>query len=192
MTYPSLRVTFSLLVLLPLLTATQLCAEEHSKSESEQVASTMVYFESLRALCGSEFSGEMTFPVDGQDDFAGKTLVARFASCSDSEVRVPFLVGEDRSRTWVFSKTESGLHLRHDHRHADGTPDEVTDYGGNSSAAGTPLSQSFAADQYTKTLIPAAATNVWAVSFNTQLDELTYHLERHGKPRFTAVLSRTK
>ncbi|RBP51754.1 hypothetical protein [Arenicella xantha] len=158
-------------------------------TNNASVDSAEGYFASLNALCGAEFRGEMTFPVEGQDDFAGKVLVARFDACSADEVRVPFIVGEDRSRTWVFSRTESGLRLKHDHRHADGTADEITDYGGDSTDSGTILSQSFAADQHTIDLIPAAATNVWTVSFNTQYDELTYHLERHGKPRFTAVLS---
>lgn len=147
-----------------------------------------VFLKTLSGLCGSRYEGTMTFPPEGPHDFRGKALVANVATCSETEVRVPFLVGEDRSRTWVFSKLPSGLQLKHDHRHADGTPDEVTMYGGMASASGTPRSQSFAADAHTAKLIPAAATNVWTVSLSADLSTLTYHLERDGKPRFTAVL----
>lgn len=150
------------------------------------------FFATLKGLCGARFEGTKTFPSDSQDDFAGKRLVANIASCSDTEVRVPFLVGEDRSRTWVFTRTADGLQLQHDHRHADGTADAVTMYGGVASSAGTARAQSFAADAYTAKLIPAARTNVWTVSLSPDATVLTYHLERDAKPRFTAVLVRVR
>lgn len=150
------------------------------------------FFNALKNLCGARFEGAMTFPADARHDFAGKRLVATIASCSDSEIRVPFLVGEDRSRTWVVSRTGGGLQFKHDHRHADGTPDSVTMYGGMASATGTPLAQSFPADAHTAALIPAAATNVWTVSLAADGSSLTYHLERDARPRFTAILSRVR
>ncbi len=169
---------------------------EASSSPSDDLFSVLV------SLCGKVFSGEMTFPEDGLDAFAGKKLVAKIEQCSDTEVRVPFHVGEDESRTWVFTKLStnetSQIELKHDHRHKDGTPDEVTMYGGMSKT--TRLSsfdqsleralyqQSFPADKYTQQLIPEASTNIWTVSINQSLDTLTYYLSRHGKPRFEAKL----
>ena len=132
----------------------------------------------------------MTFPRDGQDSFAGKLLVANFDQCDENQLRVPFLVGKDSSRTWIFSRIEGGLQLKHDHRHPDGTPDEVNMYGGMANDSGTSLSQSFEADQHTAEVIPAASTNVWTVSLNLSGSELSYHLERNAAPRFTAVLKR--
>lgn len=148
------------------------------------------FFEALRGQCGQRFEGEMSFPPDPKHDFAGKRLVAHVASCTSEVVRVPFQVGEDRSRTWVFTRSASGLELKHDHRHADGTPDEVTMYGGMAQGAGSALSQSFAADEYTGKLIKGAATNVWTVTLSADGRQLTYHLERDARPRFTAVLRR--
>lgn len=150
------------------------------------------FFAALKGLCGARFEGVKTFPTDSTDSFAGKLLVAIVASCNDVEIRVPFLVGEDRSRTWVFSRVAGGLQLKHDHRHVDGTPDAVSMYGGMARATGTPLAQSFAADAYTATLIPAAVANVWSVSLSDDGSSLTYHLERDAKPRFTAVLKRVR
>ena len=148
------------------------------------------FFATLKSMCGQKFEGAMTYPLDPKHDFAGKRLAAHVATCTETEVRVPFQVGEDRSRTWVFTKGKGGLELRHDHRHADGTPDAVTMYGGLATTTGSGSAQSFKADDYTAKLINGAVTNVWTVSMNSDGSELTYHLERDAKPRVTAVLKR--
>jgi hypothetical protein len=157
--------------------------------QSPQDARDQFYL-ALKGLCGARFEGAKTFPPDSTDAFAGKLLVATVATCTDKEVRVPFVVGEDRSRTWVFTRTQDGLQLQHDHRHADGTPDAVTMYGGLARSGGTARSQSFPADAHTARLIPAAVTNVWTVTLSDDRSTLTYHLERDAKQRFTAVLTR--
>lgn len=172
-------------LLIALLLGIQSCGNQPSNDDGSNA-----YYDNLLGLCGSRYVGEMTFPLDGQDSFAGKTLVAHFKSCSQDQVLVPFSVGEDKSRTWVFTNSDDGLSLKHDHRHADGTPDEVTNYGGNAQASGSAFSQAFAADDYTKELIPEASSNVWTVTLSADKQQLTYHLERHQKPRFTAVLQR--
>lgn len=168
------------------------CAVPVANSERTATAgdTRSQFFAALKNICGQRFEGQMSYPSDPAHDFAGKHLVAQVANCSDTEVRVPFQVGQDRSRTWVFTNNAAGLELKHDHRHADGTPDEVTMYGGMANAAGSALSQSFMADDYTGKLIKGAATNVWTVSLSPDGKQLTYHLERDAKPRFTAVLSR--
>ena len=148
------------------------------------------FFKSLSALCGQRFEGQMTFPKQGQDSFAGKLLIATVESCKSDEIKIPFQVGEDRSRTWVVSKTAAGLQLKHDHRHPDGTPDEINMYGGLAGDTGSRLSQSFAADAHTAKIIPAAITNVWTITLSDGNSALRYHLERHNAPRFTAELTK--
>lgn len=148
------------------------------------------FFANLGTLCGATFEGASVFPREPGDAFAGKKLVANVATCTENEIRVPFIVGEDRSRTWIFTRSAAGLELKHDHRHADGTPDEQTMYGGMASDKGTPHAQSFHADAYTAKLIPAASTNVWTVTLSPDGKTLTYFLERDAKPRFKAELTR--
>lgn len=160
---------------------------EALETSSQQQA---IFFERLAGLCGARFSGQASFPEDPGDAFRGKTLVAHITECSADEIRIPFHVGEDRSRTWIISRVPGGLQLKHDHRHADGTPDEITMYGGTTSQPGSELSQSFPADAHTANLIPDAATNEWFLSLDQDATRLTYYLERHGQPRFKAVLSR--
>ena len=71
-----------------------------------------------------------TDPADAS--FTGQRLVMDVRQCTDDEIRIPFHVGKDRSRTWVISRTATGLRLKHDHRHEDGTSDALTMYGGDS------------------------------------------------------------
>ena len=96
------------------------------------------------------------------------TQIPGYTYCSANEVRIPFAVGEDRSRTWVLTRTADGVRLKHDHRHEDGTPDRRTNYGGDSAPGGTAERQSFPADAESKALfvadgIPQSVTNVWTV-----------------------------
>lgn len=152
--------------------------------------SAQLYFDQLSQLCGSTFQGYSSFPEDPDHPFAGQLLVAHFDTCNDHEIRIPFIVGEDHSRTWVFTYDTAGLTLKHDHRHANGEPDEVNNYGGSTSEPGTKYSQSFPADAYTAKLIPDAATNMWRVSLSEDAQQLTYYLERNNQPRFKAELQR--
>ena len=147
------------------------------------------FFDNLKSLCGQVFTGASTFPTDPDHDFAGKLLVADFSSCEDQQIRIKFAVGEDHSRTWVVTNSERGLLLKHDHRHADGTPDEITNYGGWADSKGSTWHQHFAADQETAELIPAAATNVWMLQYNPDTRVLTYDLKRYDLPRYQAQLN---
>ena len=130
------------------------------------------FFADLSSLCGKAFEGRITSPPAAADaSFAGKALVMHVRDCSADVIRVPFHVADDRSRTWVISRTAAGLRLKYDHRHEDGSEDKVTQYGGDST---TPLSaarQEFPADAFTKALLiregnVAGAANVWAVEVN--------------------------
>ena len=135
------------------------------------------------------FSGYLK-SIAVKPDWRGKKLVAHIKTCTANEIRIPFIVGDDHSRTWILRRVEAGLQFQHDHRHADGMPDDVTLYGGTTLSSGSHLAQSFPADDYTADLIPEAATNEWFLSFSEDGTELTYYLERHGKPRFRAILEK--
>lgn len=158
---------------------------------AEQSEAQDAFFQKVAGFCGASFTGLSNFPEDPGDAWRGKQLVAHIKTCDSDEIRIPFIVGEDHSRTWILRRVEGGLQLQHDHRHEDGTPDEVTLYGGITLSAGSDLAQSFPADDYTADLIPDAATNEWTLSFSEDGTKLTYYLERHGKPRFRAILKRT-
>ena len=102
--------------------------------------------------------------------------------CAPAEIRIPFHIGPNRSRTWVFTRTASGLRLKHDHRHEDGTEDAITQYGGDTRGRGSIHRQEFHADSLTATLIPAARTNIWTVEIIPG-DRFAYALRREGTDR---------
>jgi hypothetical protein len=137
----------------------------------------------LRALCGKAFEGKLVEGTEASDAEIGKQqLVMHVRTCSETEIRVPFHVGENRSRTWVITRTAEGLRLKHDHRHQDGSEDEVTQYGGDTREIRDPLSLDFHADAFTGKLIPAAASNIWTIAMDPG-KSFTYGLRREAQGR---------
>lgn len=129
------------------------------------------FMASLRSLCGRAFEGRVVTGDPADADFAGKRLVMHVRECPAGEVRIPFHVGDDRSRTWIVTRTATGLRLKHDHRHADGSPDELTMYGGDTATPGTPARQEFPVDAesialFTRTNRTVSNSNVWAMEVN--------------------------
>lgn len=122
----------------------------------------------IAALCGQAFPGRLVSSDPADREIAAKPLVMHVAKCSPSEIRIPFHVGDNRSRTWVISRTATGLRLKHDHRHEDGSGDAVTMYGGDTAGPGTATRQEFPVDAESIALfranrLPASVTNVWAI-----------------------------
>jgi hypothetical protein len=126
------------------------------------------FFANLAALCGNAYEGRVVTTDAADAQFASQRLVMHLRECSDDEVRVPFHVGENRSRTWVITRTDSGLRLKHDHRHEDGSEDALTQYGGDTLGDGSASRQEFPADAFSKQLfrdnnIPVSVDNIWAM-----------------------------
>ncbi len=142
------------------------------------------FFASLAAQCGKAFEGKLVSNDEADKDFAAERLVMEVRSCTEDEVRIPFHVGENRSRTWVISKTGDGLRLKHDHRHEDGQSDAVTMYGGDTANEGTAARQEFPVDVYSIDIfkregLTASITNVWAVEASDAL--FAYELKRENR-----------
>lgn len=128
------------------------------------------YFENLRTLCGKSFEGRLAVSAPPDAAFAGKRLMMGPVACREANVvRIPFAVGEDRSRTWVLTRIEGDrVRLKHDHRHDDGSEDLLSQYGGDSVDAGASTRQSFPVDAFTRDLfirqnIQRSLTNIWSV-----------------------------
>ncbi len=127
------------------------------------------FMANLNALCGQRFEGRVVTTDAADANFARSRLVMHVRDCSADEVRIPFHVGEDRSRTWVISRNEAGgLTLKHDHRDPEGRPDGFHWYGGDTMSAGAAERQEFPVDDFSKELFiagdaPVSTANVWAV-----------------------------
>lgn len=142
------------------------------------------FFDTLSVYCGKAFAGKVTTDTAPSDAFAGKRLVVHFRECTDTLLTMPFHVGDNRSRTWLLSRTGSGLVLKHDHRHADGSTDKVTYYGGITTEPGFAQAQAFPADSYTRHMfaeqgLPQSLNNTWKLFIYP--DTLSYQLVREGR-----------
>ncbi|HYG61727.1 MAG TPA: hypothetical protein VEL74_04030 [Thermoanaerobaculia bacterium] len=148
------------------------------------------FFQNLAAHCGKSYEGKVLFTTS--KDFEGQRLVMHVASCSEKEIRIPFQVGEVRSRTWVLTLEGDRLRLKHDHRHEDGTPEEVTNYGGDSDDTGTALRQTFPTDEFTRKLLPHAGGNAWTLEIDPAAQEFRYSLDRGDEKRFRSSFDLSK
>lgn len=158
----------------------------------KEVTSSQDFWKELSKHCGKTFEGKITEGGKEGDGFTGKRLVMHVKKCTDTQILIPFNVGENRSRTWILTKDANGLiQLKHDHRKEDGSDDEVTMYGGKNNNKGSKEIQIFPADEETRTLLPHAASNVWWITLNDKT--YTYNLKRLGTPRvFTVDFDLTK
>lgn len=141
------------------------------------------YFDNLRQHCGKAYAGKVTVNNPASDGFEGK-LIMHVRKCTDQQLQIPFHVGDDHSRTWIITKTGSGLSLKHDHRLKDGSYDKSTMYGGHTVDAGFATMQSFPADQYSKESFarlgnPQSNSNIWQMYIYPET--FTYRLIREGR-----------
>ncbi len=152
------------------------------RSAEQPVAGPVqTFWADLERLCGKAYGGRLVEAPPGDSTFAGQALVMQVRTCGPDEIRIPFHVGEDRSRTWVLTRVGEGVRLKHDHRHQDGSEDAVTQYGGDARLPGQPTQFDFLADSATIAMIPAAATNVWTVI--VEPGRFVYALVREGTDR---------
>lgn len=157
------------------------CAGDREKDPQDE------FFQNLLGLCGQAYKGALVSEdeADAGTPWATQEMVMYVEVCDAEEIRIPLHVGEDRSRTWIITRSEGGLQLKHDHRHEDGSPDDVTWYGGETAAEGTANRQEFPADQYSKDLfveqgLDVSVANIWAVEVEPD-DMFAYELSRPGR-----------
>ncbi|WP_262378779.1 hypothetical protein [Luteimonas viscosa] len=151
------------------------------------------FLAALATHCGQAFAGRIVAnaPEPPEPDaFEGQRLVMHVRGCDEParELRVPFHVGDDHSRTWVLTRTGSGLRLKHDHRHQDGSDDAVTMYGGDTASAGTAVRQEFPVDaesvaMFEREGLEASVTNTWAMEIEPG-ERFAYELTRPGGREF--------
>jgi hypothetical protein len=135
-----------------------------------------LFFERLSLLCGKAYAGLLVSDQEADADMVAKPMIMHAASCDLNEVEIPFHIAEgpdkwDRSRTWIITRTDQGLRLKHRHRHEDGSLDAVTNYGGDTNSAGTAERQEFPVDaesiaSFQANGLDQSVTNVWAVEIS--------------------------
>ncbi len=154
-----------------LLAAPATTTDAQSRSREQEL-----FWTHLTALCGKAFEGKGVEAPAGNTTYVDKRLVMHVRRCEADVIAIPFHVGENRSRTWVVTRTPAGLRLKHDHRHEDGTEDAVTQYGGDTAAAGTAVRQDFPTDN------PARGLTIWFLELEPGR-RFAYGLRREGSDR---------
>lgn len=144
------------------------------------------FLSAIAKHCGKAYAGRIVANVPKSatpDPFEGKALVMHVRGCADAKQRieVPFHVGDDRSRTWILTRTASGLRLKHDHRHEDGSPDASTMYGGETARLGSAHRQEFPVDAESIAMFQregrtVSTENTWAMEMRPTM--FAYELAR--------------
>lgn len=159
-------------------------------TQAQEKSPASEFWERLQAHCGKAYEGTLELPEE-DEAFGGKRLVMHVRSCSEGVIKIPFFVGDDKSRTWILTYENDRIALQHDHRHQDGTEDDINFYGGITTSIGQAGIQIFSADAHTQKIIPAASTNVWWITIDETT--FTYNLRRLGTARvFKVVMDLSK
>lgn len=143
------------------------------------------FFENMKDLCGESYYGEVVYPSTPPNGFEGQ-LVAHFSDCGEDYINIPFHVGENESRTWMLKLSHNSLLFKHDHRHPDGTPEELTNYGGWNDGTGSDLTQFFPADSETIAMRDGLRSHIWVLEISEDRSTFSYSLYLYSDLYFRA------
>lgn len=155
-----------------------------STDQDQPAANTL--FDRLQTLCDQAFSGRVAInePVDADPAYQQSPVLG--IRCIGPYRILAISFGDDRSRSMVLSKDRAGLQgLRHLHSNADGSPQELTEYGGYAHQGQTsaervvfPATQESAV-KFQNLGLDARADSVWTLSL-VEGSELTYDAKASG------------
>jgi hypothetical protein len=134
------------------------------------------FWAALQAHCGNAYRGRVSDATAYYAPNVQGDAVIHFMDCDAERIHVPFHLGDNRSRNWIVTRAGGTLRLKHDHRHEDGTEEEISQYGGDAPSPGLPHRQIFPADEHTATILPQRADNFWFLHF---VDDSTLHYGVH-------------
>lgn len=180
--------------------ATRATAGQQSLHDASALQAADEFLMRVAKHCGKAYEGRIVAnePKPSEPDaFEGKRLVMHVRGCDNPRERleIPFHVGDDHSRTWILTRLPQGLRLKHDHRHQDGSADDMTMYGGDSHEAGSAERQAFPVDaesiaMFKKGGLNASLENTWAMEIHPQT--FVYELSRPNGRLFKVEFDLTR
>jgi hypothetical protein len=124
------------------------------------------FWAALQAHCGQAYAGEVSDITEYyRAGLEGRRAVIHFFECSEDRIHIPFHVDDNRSRNWILTRVGGTIRLKHDHRHEDGTEEDITQYGGDAPVPGLATRQIFPADEHTARSTPLRFDNFWFLDF---------------------------
>jgi hypothetical protein len=140
----------------------------------------------MREMCGQTFGGRTIYAEETDETFEPARLYFVVQECGEDELRIPFVVGGDASRTWILRMGDEGLSFIHEHVRDDGTEYDTSGFGGHASDDGSATFQHFP-DFWTTDETPAAERRVWRLRIDREHDLFVYYLDRGGRPAYRLV-----
>jgi hypothetical protein len=157
------------------------CVEKSPKTQSKghEINPQKEFFNHFKLLEGKKYAGKEVFIAEGMESWASLELIMHVREFTDTAVYIPFKVGNNSSRTWMLiMEGENTLRFRHDHRHDDGSPEDLNLYGGYGTKNGSAYKQVFPADDFTCNMLERICDNEWTVEFSEDLSVFSYSLRK--------------
>jgi len=152
-----------------------------------------IFYERFREMEGKRFAGHQVYIREDMESWDDLELVMHVREYHHNIIYIPFRVGDNTSRTWMLHREADGrLRFRHDHRHDDGSPEDLTLYGGYTAHESNSFTQIFPADEYTCNMVQAICDNEWTLCLSEDLTTFTYILKKAGEFIFHADFDLTE
>jgi len=154
---------------------------ESALSADEPSAEQLAFWDNLREHCGNAYEGELADATPYYQTFDADQIRIHFRNCTDDLTHISLHIDDNHSRNLLLTKEGGTLLLKHDHRHPDGTEEEITQYGGFAPKPGLETRQIFWADEHTAEILPERSDNFWFIDI---MDDTTLaygvHWPTHG------------
>lgn len=155
-------------------------------AEEAEVSPQTEWWDNMMSLCGNAYAGEMVqYDEEADQGWLDVAVIMHVRECSETEIRIPLHVGDNRSRTWILTRGDDAITLKHDHRYPDGSAEALHMYGGTTADEGTANVQRFPVGEFSQNLfheegIPDSAQNTWRMEIYPG-ERFTYGLSRFNR-----------
>jgi hypothetical protein len=161
-------------------------APDTAEAAPDPLEAQAAFFQNMQEMCGQTFGGRTVLAEETDTTFEPARLYFIVEECTEDELRIPFIVGDDDSRTWVLQMGEDGLTFFHEHLQPDGTEYETSGFGGHASDDGSATFQHFPDFRATDET-PAEEHRIWRLRIDREHDLFVYYLDRGGEPAYRLV-----
>jgi hypothetical protein len=152
------------------------------------ISPQQAFFDHMASLCGQEFPGRAVIAPESDPTFRPAFLGMRIEQCGPSEIRIPFLVDGDGSRTWILTLDDGDLVFTHEHMLEGDTLSSNSGWGGRAVAgSGTASFQHFPDHRWDPEQVPEARRSHWRMRLDPEHGQFVYYLDRGAEPAYRLV-----
>jgi hypothetical protein len=164
------------------------CAAEVPASAGGTETPQHAFFNALAERCGDEYPGRAIIAPESDDTFRPAFLGMKIATCTGDQIRIPFLVDGDESRTWILTLDDEGLLFTHEHMLEGDTLSSNSGWGGRAAwGTGTALFQHFPDHRWDAAQVPEERRSHWRMRLDAEHGQFVYYLDRGVSPAYRLV-----